>query len=126
MMIQRVVQAALLMLILTNLLSTTASSAISINFGQTLSGSISSSAETDSYTFLANANDNPVIRVSKVSGNIWPGIRLYGPAETQLNETYTSPTTEVFRKLPSTVEYTILTYDGFNGVLTLVSGDLLG
>lgn len=92
--------------------------ATSIDFGRTLSGSIGVAAEMDTYTFLANANDDVSIRVNQTSGRLWPGIRLYGPDGTKLHEKYSTSMTEISYKLPSSGTYTILIYDGFDGELT--------
>ncbi len=89
-------------------------SATSINFGQTLSGSIEVAAEMDSYTFSANANDNIILRVSRTSGDMWAGVRLYGPDGAKLKEEnpWSSSTAEISYKLLSSGTYTILAYDG--------------
>ncbi len=45
-----------------------------------VSGTISSQAQKDRYTFTANAGTSIVLRVARVSGSIWPALRVYGPA----------------------------------------------
>lgn len=46
-------------------------SAVSIGFGQTLSGSLSA-AGTDIYTFTGNEKDKIIIRISRTSGTFQP------------------------------------------------------
>ena len=93
-------------------------SATPISFGQTLSNNINAAAQMDAYTFSASANDNVVFRVSKTSGTLYPGIRLYGPDGSNLKETRGSTTAEISYKLPSSGTYTISTYDGWDGTRT--------
>lgn len=50
-----------------------------ISFGSTTSGSINQPGEIDSYTFTANSGDYVLIGISRVSGDLWPGVRLYNP-----------------------------------------------
>jgi len=54
--------------------------ATSINCGQVLTGSISSLAQMNVYTFTVAANDGVTIRLRKVSGTFAPVIELYGPS----------------------------------------------
>jgi Concanavalin A-like lectin/glucanases superfamily/Divergent InlB B-repeat domain len=53
--------------------------ATSLVFGRTVTGSISSDAEMDSYTFVADAGDTVLVRMSESSSSLDPEIRLYGP-----------------------------------------------
>jgi len=90
-----------------------------ITFAQTLSGSIITPAEMDTYTFTASADDKVLVRVSKSSGNLWAGVRIYSPGGTKLCEAGNSVTAEIAScTLSSTGTYTILVYDGFNGTYT--------
>ena len=66
-----------------------------IDFGQTLSGSIITPAEMDTYTFSASAGDRVLVRMSKASGDLWPGVRIYSPDGTKLCEAYSSATAEI-------------------------------
>jgi uncharacterized repeat protein (TIGR01451 family) len=71
------------------------------------------------YTFAASADDKVLVRMSKSSGTLWPGITVYGPDGTKLCEAYSSSTAEIAScYLTSTGTYTILAYDGFNGTFT--------
>jgi hypothetical protein len=73
----------------------------------------------DTYTFTASADDKVLVRMSKSSGSLWAGIRVYGPDGTKRCETYSPDTAEIAScTLPSTGTYTILAYDGFNGTYT--------
>jgi hypothetical protein len=73
----------------------------------------------DTYTFSASAGDMVLVRMTKSSGNIWPGIAVYSPDGTKLCETYGSSTAKIAScALPSTGTYSILAYDGFNGTYT--------
>jgi hypothetical protein len=93
-----------------------AGNAVPIGFGQTLSGTIATAGETDTYTFTASAGDMVLVRMSKTSGNIWPGIRVYGPDGTKLCDTYGSTTARIAScALASAGMYTILAFDGYNG-----------
>jgi len=94
-------------------------SPVSITFGQTLSGSIITPAEMDTYTFTASAGDKVLVRMSKSSGSLWAGIRVYSPDGTKRCEAYSPSTAEIAScTLTSTGTYTILAYDGFNGTYT--------
>src|SRR3974377_2278735 len=48
----------------------------SISFGENIQCSIVSPREVDVYTFTASAGDKVLVRSSKSSGNLWPGIRV--------------------------------------------------
>jgi hypothetical protein len=92
---------------------------IPISFGQTLSGSIITSAEMDTYTFLASAGDKVLVRMSKSSGDVWPGIRIYAPDGVKLCEKKSSDsiTAEIAScSLSSTGTYTILVFDDLFGM----------
>ena len=93
----------------------------SMGFGETIQCSIDAAAEMDSYSFAANAGDKVLVRVSRTSGDLWPGIRVYspGPDATKLCDASSPTTAEIAScTLPSTGTHTILVYDGFNGTHT--------
>lgn len=48
-------------------------------FGQVIAGSIISAAQSNSYTFTANANDVVDFTIAVTSGNLGPKINLYSP-----------------------------------------------
>jgi hypothetical protein len=96
-----------------------ATGAESLSFGQTQSGSISSVAQSNSYTFSASANDDVDFTLVVTSGGLVPKIRLYNPNGTQLSSNYAgSPygcsgsSLELNTvTLPSTGTYTVLIGD---------------
>ncbi len=89
-------------------------SPVPIALGQTSSGSITTPAEMDTYTFTASAGDMVLVRMSKSSGTLWPGITVYSPDGTRLCETYSSSTAKIIScTLSSTGTYSILAYDYF-------------
>jgi hypothetical protein len=91
----------------------------SIGFGETIQCSITSAGENDSYTFSASAGDKVVVRMSKSSGTLWPGIRIYGTDGTKVCEAISSITAEIAScTLPGTGTYTILAYDSYSGTYT--------
>jgi hypothetical protein len=55
------------------------SGAVNLAFGQTPSGTISSAAQSNTYTFKANAHDVVDFTMSITSGTMSPRIRLYDP-----------------------------------------------
>ncbi|MBI5935668.1 MAG: DNRLRE domain-containing protein [Chloroflexi bacterium] len=67
----------------------------SIAFGQTLSASILTPAEMDTYTFAASASDKIFVRVSKSSGALYPEIRVYNPTGLQLCQDWDYTTSEI-------------------------------
>jgi hypothetical protein len=82
----------------------------SISFGETIQCSIVSAGETDAYTFTASAGDKVLIRMSKSSGTLQPGIKIYSGA-IELCQASGSATAEIAScTLPSTGTYTILAY----------------
>jgi len=50
-----------------------------LNFGQTVTGTISSPGGSNTYTFDANANDVVVLTMVTTSGNLSPKIQVYAP-----------------------------------------------
>jgi formylglycine-generating enzyme required for sulfatase activity len=90
---------------------------VSIAYGQTRSGSISTPAEMDTYTFAASAGDKVLVRMSKSSGTLYPGIRVYDPDGAKLCEVDGSYTAEIAScTLSTTGTYSILAFDGFGHV----------
>jgi hypothetical protein len=62
--------------------------AANLGFGQIETGTISSPAQSNSYTFSANANDLIDLAMVPTSGNLSPEIRLYNPAGTLIATAY--------------------------------------
>ncbi len=92
---------------------------VPINFGETAKGSIDAAAEVDVFTFTANAEDNILVRASRASGSVWPGIRVFDPSGNQLRQATNSTTAEIAGlRLPTTGTYSIHIYDSFNGTFT--------
>ncbi|MEW5870510.1 MAG: PPC domain-containing protein [Chloroflexota bacterium] len=93
--------------------------AVPIGRGQALTGSISTAAEMDTYIFTASAGDMVLVKVSKLSGSLWMGVRLYGPDGTQLCEASSSSTATIPGcSMPSNGSYTILVFDSLSGTYT--------
>lgn len=103
----------LVLIILTLLFVVSTTYATQINLGETVCDSISEPAEVDSYVFLALANDNVLVRISRCSGSWFPSMQVYGPDGTLLCEaTLGNPTAEIEScTLPNDGIYTILAYD---------------
>lgn len=70
-----------------------------INFGSTTSGFINQPGEIDSYTFTANGGDLILIGLSRVSGDLWPKVRLYSPEGTLLQEKSSAVHVEISQEL---------------------------
>ena len=89
--------------------------AVSGAFGHTLSGSITTGAEADTYTFAATAGDKVLVRMSPAAGGtLFPDVRVYGPDAAKLCDEYSSGTAEIAScSLPSTGTYSILALDDF-------------
>jgi hypothetical protein len=56
--------------------------AIGFSFGGTVAGTIAMAAQSDTYTFNANANDVVDLTMTRTSGSLAPKIRLYNPTGT--------------------------------------------
>jgi len=92
---------------------------VPINFGETAKGSIDAAAEVDVFTFNANAEDTILVRASRASGNVWPGIRVFDPSGNQLRQATSSTAAEIGSlRLPAPGTYSIHIFDSFNGTLT--------
>lgn len=90
-----------------------------IGFGETIRCSIDSPGETDTYTFTADPGDEVLVRMSKDSGDLWPGIRVYDPDGLKLCEQSAASSAEIAScSLPAGGTYSILVFDGFNGTRT--------
>jgi hypothetical protein len=90
----------------------------SLAFGETIQCSIATPGESDSYTFTADAGDTLLVRMSRASGNVWPGIRVF-LGTTLLCEATGLTTTEIPDcSLPGAGTYTIRAYDAFNNTFT--------
>jgi hypothetical protein len=92
------------------------SGAANLPFGQTQTGSISSAAQSNTYTFSANANDVVDFTMTATSGSLSPKIRLYIPAGTLLksaNPGYCNGFTIEMNTvtLPASGTYTVLVGD---------------
>jgi hypothetical protein len=85
--------------------------ATGISFGQTTPGTISSSAQSNSYTFTASKND--VIYFEMATNSLPPRIRLYGTGPSQIAEASASScntnTVEMTATIPADGTYTVLT-----------------
>jgi len=81
--------------------------AVSIEFGDTISGSIDAPAEMDTYVLWANASDVVLVRVSGIT---FPGISLYCPNGTKLKGASGLTAAELSSPLPDDGEYKILVY----------------
>ncbi len=59
--------------------------AVNLPLGQTQTGSIATAAQSNSYTFTANANDVVTFTATTTSGSLSPKVCLYGTTGTQLS-----------------------------------------
>ncbi len=88
----------------------------SIGFGETIQCSIDSSGEVDTYSFSANAGDKVLVRMTGLSGIVWPKISVKGPDETSLCETWAFSTAEIAScSLGATGDYAILSSNDWEG-----------
>jgi uncharacterized protein (TIGR03437 family) len=86
--------------------------ATNLPFGQVVTGTISSVAQSNTYTLSANANDIVNFTVVVTSGKLQPEIVLFNPNGTQLAYNYYGSTVELNQvKLPTTGNYTVLVKD---------------
>jgi len=87
--------------------------AVSISFGQTLSGSILSPAQMNTYTFTASPGDIVLARMIAVSGSLWPGIRMYDPDGVLVCDDTTPPTGQIAScTLAAGGTYSVFAFDG--------------
>jgi hypothetical protein len=92
------------------------SGAQNLPFGETQTGTISSAAQSNTYTFSANANDVVDFTMTTTSGSLSPKIRLYNPSGALVNSAengFCSGATIEMNTvtLPSTGTYTVLVGD---------------
>jgi hypothetical protein len=86
-------------------------SGASISFGHTVSGTLAI-GDLNSYTFSATSGNRVIIRMSKTSGSLNPGIHLYSPDGRELKESWSARTAELTSDaLPTTGIYTVLVAD---------------
>jgi uncharacterized protein YdeI (BOF family) len=94
-------------------------SPIPIAFGQTLAGSILTPAQAKTYLYTTMESAEVPIRMTKLAGDLWPGIRVYNPEGTLICEGESSGTAEIPGcALPESGGYTILVFDSFIGTYT--------
>ncbi len=83
-----------------------------IGFGQTLRGTITSPAQMDTYTFAAEAGDEVLVRISRESGDLRPGIRVYDADGAEVCQASDLSTAEIGScTLEGGGEVSILTFD---------------
>jgi type IV pilus biogenesis protein CpaD/CtpE len=92
--------------------------AIPLSPGQTVSSAIDVSVKMGIYTFTANAGDTILIGMGRVSGSLWPKIRLYDPEGGLLNTESDSYHAEITETLSATGIHTIIVSDGYDGTRT--------
>lgn len=80
---------------------------ITVDFGKVVSGTVDPAGEVDTYIFSAIASDTVLVRMSRVSGSLWPALILYSPNGTELKSDYGSDVAEVNCTLAETGEYTV-------------------
>jgi len=80
---------------------------ITVVFGETVSGSIDPAGEVDTYVFSAFAGDTVLVRMSQVSGSLWPELRLYSPNGTELGRNWSYAVVEVNCTLGEDGEYAV-------------------
>jgi hypothetical protein len=91
-----------------------------ISYIQQVSGTLLA-GDLDSYTFSGNAGDKVALTMSNTSGDLWPGITLYGPDGSELCSASGPRSAEIANwTLLGSGIYTILVYDSSDGTL---SGD---
>jgi uncharacterized protein (TIGR03437 family) len=95
--------------------------AAALPFGQTQTGTISSAAQSNSYTFSADANDVVDFTAVTTSGNLSPKIRLYNSAGTQIAAAYPTYGSGLCNG-GSTVELNTVTLPT-TGIYTVLAGD---
>ncbi|HEX6290377.1 MAG TPA: hypothetical protein VFZ66_14400 [Herpetosiphonaceae bacterium] len=61
-----------------------------IGFGQILTGTITSAAEINTYTFLSSGGGSARIKMSRTADDLRPRIRIYDPAGTNICSAFTS------------------------------------
>ncbi len=85
-------------------------------YGERVNGSIESEAQMDTYTFQGTAGEKVDVRMTQLTGIMWPGVRIYGPDGIMLAEQRSPHVAETATvELPSTGSYTVLAFDGWYG-----------
>jgi PKD repeat protein len=85
--------------------------AISIGFGESLSGEIASTGYMSTYTFHAEANDSVYIRMGAKPSSLEPMLILMGPDGVEINRTQGYTLAELHEILGTDGTYTILAGD---------------
>jgi hypothetical protein len=88
-----------------------------IQFGVAQTGYIAT-GETQSYQFQADPGDVIYIKLTATSGNIWPGVILYGPSGNEAGKKSFPGNCEFEKVITEGGQYTLIVHDGFNGQYT--------
>ena len=91
-----------------------------VDFGNTAMGSLDIPGSIDTYSFTGGQGDAVVIRITRTSGSLWPGITLFGPSGKEIKRAYDSSKTELTYTLQAPGRHTILVD---NGISTAYTGD---
>ena len=85
--------------------------------GETRTGTIAPVGDSDSWTFVANADDAIVVRLGEISqsGNFLPRLRLFGPGANLLDTSWSASAAEVALAAPTGGTYTAVV-DDLSGV----------
>jgi len=90
-------------------------SQININYGETLTGTISVDGEVDIYTFSKSANDKILIRLTEHAHYpdyyLEPKIELFNPSGTLINLVWDESQAEIIYTLPTSGTYTLFVSD---------------
>jgi hypothetical protein len=90
--------------------------AVPIAYGQALTGSITSEAQMDTYSLTGKAGDRVTVRMEKLTGIMWAGVRIYAPSGALLAEQRSPLVAEMAGfELPAAGTYTVLAFDGWYG-----------
>lgn len=110
-MLKKTRSGIMMLLIFVAILPQVLKASITVNFGETASGSIGTAGEVDAYVFSAITNDTILVRMSRISSSLWPALTLYSPHGTELKTDYGSDVAEVNCTLAETGEYTVSAFD---------------
>ncbi len=125
---------------------TAVAQAATIQFGETVAGTIDAPGAANTYTFTAAPGDTILVAMSRVSGNLWQRIRLFDPDGRLLRDAEGAVHAEFSQRLPirytafvpaviataggsgaarkpyitagAAGTYTLVVSDGFNGTYT--------
>jgi hypothetical protein len=89
-------------------------------FSDTATGSIDIPGSVDTYSFTGSASDKVLVRITKSSGNLYPGITLFGPTGKEIKREYGPAKAELTYTLTTSGTHTILVD---NGISTAYTGD---